>query len=113
MTLHGCTFTGKLIEKFGPGHHRRGISDDLAFRELYILSTFGVHRSSGKRDERTSCIRERVVIWLMSRIIQYTAEQNTYNYSIPTQTIPNSVSNWSYFQGGLPRLLLTLQASNK
>jgi len=44
-----------LVKKFGPGYDRRGISDDLAFRELDILSTLGVYRSSGKGDERTRC----------------------------------------------------------
>jgi len=69
MTLYGCSFTGKLIEKFGPGYDRRGISDDPAFRELDILSTLGVYRSSGKGDKRTSCTGKVI---LKLSITQYT-----------------------------------------
>ena len=67
MILHGCSFTGGLIEKFSPRYDRRGISDDPAFRELDILSTLGVCRSSGKRDERTSC-KEKVSIYMRRNI---------------------------------------------
>ena len=90
MTLNGCPFTGKLIEKFGPGYDRRGISDDPAFRELDILSTFGVYRSSGKRDERPSC-KEK------GRFL-YAVEDNTVNYIISyaesSNFIVNGSSNW-------------------
>ena len=69
MTLHGSSFTGKLIEKFGPGHHRRGISDDPAFRELDILSTLGVYGSRGKGDERTSCTGESCYLYVKHNTI--------------------------------------------
>lgn len=61
--------TGKLAKQFRPRYHRRGISDDLALRELDIFPTLGEQGSSWKRDERPSCAEESWYLSFCSRFI--------------------------------------------
>ena len=58
VAFHSGSTTRDFVKKFWPRHHCKGISADLVWRGLSVLSTLSGDLCGGKRDERPSCVEE-------------------------------------------------------